>query len=603
MATTVVDAGGRTEGTIKVSPRILDHLGVSAYNSLRKCLAELAANSYDADATEVRITVPDVIDESAVIDIEDDGVGMTAREIDENYLFIARDRRVNGQKSAAGRPLIGSKGIGKFAGFGIASKMQLSTWKAGVQSSLVLDRADFNDLTDIATRKIPIATSPTERSHGLKVRLSVLSAELELPNTESLRRHLFKVLPHRVDFRVFVNDIECTAEDVPGERAPISSEIEGGGPVTGFYVIANSRQTAPGLAIRVRGRMVTEPSLFGIDTQSHGFFTSERIVGEINADFLDPETAPNGAKSLISTSRDRLLEDSPVVKGVESWARSFLDKVIQGIDAKEKKRRTDDILGRPALRARLDRMPAHVRGTATRVIETVIGKLRNTTDEEAADLIEWILRYYESSMLRELVNAIITADSADAGKLAQLIKEWGLKQLGSVAEIIKTQIEIISKLEELSRSEKTKEVQLHELIESNLWLVREGLELWSSDKPLKTVLDGHIDKVYKGREKIRPDLICRSQDGGVRAIILEFKKPSEKIIMDHVTQALEYESIIHSHRPNISFETFVVGREYDPSVLAAREKLEGAKLHLWSFAEILQRTRARFEKILEILGK
>jgi len=75
-----------TEARIKVSPRILDHLGVSAYNSLRKCLAELAANSYDADATEVRITIPDVIDKDAVIDILDDGIGMTIKEIDDNYL-------------------------------------------------------------------------------------------------------------------------------------------------------------------------------------------------------------------------------------------------------------------------------------------------------------------------------------------------------------------------------------------------------------------------------------------------------------------------------------------------------------------------------------
>jgi hypothetical protein len=603
MGTAVDSAVSQAEGTIKVSPRILDHLGVAAYNSLRKCLAELAANSYDADATEVRITVPDVIDDSAVIDVEDDGTGMTAKEIDDNYLFIARDRRIGGQKSVGGRPLIGSKGIGKFAGFGIASKMQVTTWKASTQSSLVLDRTDFNDLLDIAAKKIPILTAPTERSHGMKVRLSGLNSELELPNTEALRRHLFKALPHRPDFRITVNGIECTAEDVSGEKSSISSSIEGVGNVNGFYVVANARQPAPGLAIRVRGRMVTEPSLFGIDTQSHGFFTSERIVGEINADFLDPENAPNGGKSLISTSRDRLLEDSPVVKAVESWARSFLDKVIQGIDAKEKKRRTDDILRRPALRARLDRMPAHVRGTATRVIETVIGKLRNTTDEEAADLIEWILRYYESSMLRELVNAIIAADSADAGKLAQLVQEWGLKQLSSVADIIKTQIEIITKLEELSRSEKTKEIQLHELIENNLWLVREGLELWSSDKPLKVLLDGHLDKVYKGRENIRPDLICRSRDGGNAAIILEFKKPSEKVKMEHITQALEYESIIKANRPNLTFETFVVGRDYDPSVLAARQKLEDAKLHFWSFAEILQRTRARFEKILEILGK
>lgn len=74
------------------------------------------------------------------------------------------------------------------------------------------------------------------------------------------------------------------------------------------------------------------------------------------------------------------------------------------------------------------------------------------------------------------------------------------------------------------------------------------------------------------------------------------------VVMQHVTQALEYEAIIETHRPNISFETYVVGRNYHPSVLAAREKLEGAGLYLWSFSDILQSARMRFEKILEILG-
>jgi hypothetical protein len=73
--------------------------------------------------------------------------------------------------------------------------------------------------------------------------------------------------------------------------------------------------------------------------------------------------------------------------------------------------------------------------------------------------------------------------------------------------------------------------------------------------------------------------------------------------MKHVTQALEYEVLIKKHRPNISFSTYVVGREYDPSVLAARDKLGGASLHLWSLQEILQRARMRFEEILKILGR
>jgi len=170
-------------------------------------------------------------------------------------------------------------------------------------------------------------------------------------------------------------------------------------------------------------------------------------------------------------------------------------------------------------------------------------------------------------------------------------------------EIIKEQIEIIGKLEELVRSNKSKEIELHTLIEKNLWLVREGLELWSSDKPLKTVLDDRVDQIYKGKQDLRPDLVCRSRDQGNVAVIVEFKRPKETIVMDHVTQAMEYEGLIKKHRPNIRFDVYVVGREYDPSVLAMKDKLEQASVHLWSFEEILQKARVRFEEILEILGR
>jgi len=84
---------------------------------------------------------------------------------------------------------------------------------------------------------------------------------------------------------------------------------------------------------------------------------------------------------------------------------------------------------------------------------------------------------------------------------------------------------------------------------------------------------------------------------------MEFKRPKVKIKMDHITQALTYESIIKANRPNINFETYIMGREYSPEVMASKDKLEKGGLYLWSFSELLQKTRARFEQILEILNK
>jgi len=589
-------------GYLRFSPRILDHLGLSAYNSVQKSVAEIVANSYDADATEVKVTLPDAMDEMAVTEIRDNGSGMSAEEVIQKFLFVGRNKREDGQRTQKERLVIGSKGIGKLAGFGIASRIELTTWKDGEQSFVTVDRSAIDDIEALSEHPLRVLSEPTELPNGTRIRLFKPNQGVNLPAPDVVRRYLYKHLPKRADFRVLVNDVECTPEDIPGEKTEFNQTVPGLGEVSGFYVVANVRQSAPGFAVRVRGRVVKEPTLFGLDTRAHGFFTAERVVGEVNAEFLDPELALDQAQDLINTTRDGFLEASPTVEKFDEWAFGFLKQIIQGVDESETTRRTNALLNQPAIKERLDRMPAHVRSTAANVVRALSSKLKNVAEEEATELIEWVLRYYESNILRELMRAILAEDVAETEKLAGLVQQWGLKQVNSVVDIIRTQIEIIGKLEELIASPKAKEIDLHKLIEANLWLVREGLELWSSDKPLKTILDAHLDKLYKDKEDIRPDLICRSRNLGQDAVIIEFKRPSVKVVMDHVTQALEYEGILNKHLPNISFKTYVVGREYDASVLATKEKLEQASLFLWSFNEILQKARIRFEKILEILG-
>ena len=585
------------------SPRILEHLGISAYNSVRKCLAELVANSYDADARHVSISLPDVIDENAMITLSDDGTGMSTEDLTTKFLYVGRDRRKEGERTEFNRLVIGSKGIGKLAGFGIASRIRLTTRHEGCQSSITIDKSNLDSVIQLAGHQFEITVSTTELRNGTSIELVHLHEGLQLPPADAVRRHLHRVMPSLPDFTITVNDIECTAEDVLGERSEFSENIPYVGDVTGYYIIANSRQTKPGLAVRVRSRIVQEPSLFGLDTRAHGFFTSEKIVGEINAEFLDAENPGEDRHDLVKTSRDGFLEDSEVVQKFEKWARDFVHKVIEGIDKGETEKRTDALMDSPEIKNRLEALPPHIRGTAAKVVRGIIAKLKTASDEDAKNLIEWILRYYESNVLKELMNAIAAADIHEAEKLAGLINDWGLSQLNNVAGIVKTQVSIICRLEELVSSDKAYEIDLHKLVESNLWLVKEGLELWSSDKPLKTILDDHVDQLYKDRENIRPDLICRSRNEGKDAIIREFKRPQEKVKMEHVTQALEYEGLIKAHRPNIHFVTYVVGREYDPNVLAIREKQAQAGLNLWSFEEILQKARSRYENILEILGR
>ena len=285
------------------SPRILEHLVISAYNSVRKCLAEIVANSYDADAQAVNVSIPDVIDENAAISVSDDGIGMSPEDLKSKFLYIARNRRKEGERTPSGRLVIGSKGIGKLAGFGIASQIRLTTRRSGTQTLITIDRNELENIEELLGHKFDISVSKTELKNGTTIELLKLHEGLQLPTPQMIRRHLHRTMPKRLGFAITVNNIECSAEDVLGEKSEFAESIPGVGDVTGFYVIANVRQSDPGFTVRVRDRIVQEASLFGLDTRSHGFFTSEKIVGEINAEFLDPEKADGERHDLIKTSR------------------------------------------------------------------------------------------------------------------------------------------------------------------------------------------------------------------------------------------------------------------------------------------------------------
>jgi len=67
----------------KVDPRLASILGES-YRSSEYALKELIDNAWDAEATEVRITVPTILSEDPII-IEDDGSGMKPAEVRDEY--------------------------------------------------------------------------------------------------------------------------------------------------------------------------------------------------------------------------------------------------------------------------------------------------------------------------------------------------------------------------------------------------------------------------------------------------------------------------------------------------------------------------------------
>src|SRR3954452_13277217 len=101
-----VPAGQPGNYSLRISPTTIDKLGVKLYDKVSAVVAELVANSYDADAEEVRVRLPlstmlantaeggrEQNDKDYVIEVVDDGHGMTPEEAIDYYLKVGRDRR------------------------------------------------------------------------------------------------------------------------------------------------------------------------------------------------------------------------------------------------------------------------------------------------------------------------------------------------------------------------------------------------------------------------------------------------------------------------------------------------------------------------------
>ena len=123
--------------------RIIDSLGIQMYQSPVAAIAELIANAWDADATSVQVDLPDDLSGTPVITVADNGIGMTFGDCQNLYLDVGRNRRAtkNGKSSPGGRPVLGRKGIGKFAGFGIADVLEVETVskETGEKTKFLLD--------------------------------------------------------------------------------------------------------------------------------------------------------------------------------------------------------------------------------------------------------------------------------------------------------------------------------------------------------------------------------------------------------------------------------------------------------------------------------
>lgn len=170
------------KGTIGFRPkaRLLKNLlGDELVSNEIVSIVELVKNSYDADADNVWIT----IDKDFIIVI-DDGCGMTKEEVLNNWFQPATTNKKISPYSKKGRPVLGNKGIGRFATARLGDIIQLTTraeketnetyfeldWEQFKNEDLFLDQIIYNWEVINPTFFLPLPPEmkPTELHPGPK---------------------------------------------------------------------------------------------------------------------------------------------------------------------------------------------------------------------------------------------------------------------------------------------------------------------------------------------------------------------------------------------------------------------------------------------------
>lgn len=175
------EVGGWAREPFTVDSALLRELGERLIGRPEIALAELAKNSYDADAQTCRLVVG-----PEQIVVEDDGSGMTLDEFRHFWMRVGTTHKQTEARSKRfARPLTGSKGVGRLAVQFLADGIEIVSRAAGDERFLQV-RVDWNeavaagDLTraEAAFRQIDEADGFPGASHsGTRITLTGLKQD------------------------------------------------------------------------------------------------------------------------------------------------------------------------------------------------------------------------------------------------------------------------------------------------------------------------------------------------------------------------------------------------------------------------------------------
>lgn len=579
------------KANFKVDPRLAALLG-ETYHSTEQALKELVDNAWDADATNVWISLPSPLAGGEIV-IRDDGVGMTEQEIRKQYLVVARDRRTrNGEQTLKKkRKVKGRKGIGKFAGLMAADVMTLVASARGVVTSIIIPKREIltapKDLEQIALQVTTGICAKEE--HGVTITLSHLNQSLSYPDADVMRQLLMLEYGRETDFAIYVNNQLLSMEDLPGESFSEEVELPGAGVVRLRFKVANGTQKLKnsGIVLRVDGKVVGKPAFFGLDVaEDIPRKLLRKVYGEIEVDGLTDD---------VTAGWDAIIENSKSFRAVEEWVRPQLRSGMEKVYKKEINLAYARL--KKQLNQRLAALPEHRREYARLAIEKVLKRFLGESDERIATVANVVLDALERDEYWQVLEHIDKARHGDIEKFADALAEFGLVEIAVMAQQATNRLRFLDDLEALIRNPGTHEKIVHKALEKNLWIFGDEYTALTSNKTLAKTIEEYLGQKFSGdRANKRPDLLLTDVSRN-RQLLIEFKRPSHPLTRDDKNQAEKYRDDLLP-RFSKDIDILVLGEKRQANLMPSHE---GGRVKLISYAEAISLARVRLDWLIKEL--
>lgn len=544
----------------QVDPQLARLLG-ETYRSSEQALKELVDNAWDADARKVEIILPKPMTDDGII-VKDDGLGMGEAQVRSEYLKIARDKRVSGgnRSSKYQRKLKGRKGIGKFSGLTVATKMVLTTWNGQTACRLELDKKVLTEHKGDLER-VPLELEVSQRiskETGTQIKLSYLDQSLNFPRPHELKRLLFREYGQDPEFEIVVDGDQVGFNDLPGHYEDVRGIPGPEGARLRFTITEErSKMKDPGISLRVDGKIVGRPSFFGLeDDQEIPHKLLKQVAGEVEIDEVP---------GLVTADWGDFNQSSKVYDQVATFVREKVKTSLSQTHAKQlsaQKARLQRVINQ-----RIETLPENRRAFAERAIEKILGKFYGEADEKISVIIDVALDAIELDGYWAVLDQINRASHGEVMDFAGALDNFGLLELANIGSQARNRDLFLTHLHNLARAPETNEATMHKALENNLWVFGLDKTLISSNQSFRRIVADYLNEKYRGgRADKRPDLFLGANMAD-EYLLIEFKRPNKVIGRPEISQAEVYRDELRSLLPSdAKIDVLVIGKKRNPEI-------------------------------------